>query len=235
MSTHFGVVDCTSVDELMKRLAATSLEVPKRTNGRTTEQTERWTICRLLSTLGALKRLVYPLSVLHVDKPDFTVSMSSARVGIEVTEAIHRDYARCVALAEHEKPDAVIDASLFRWGDPEKTLAQLRAIVAASQLTGPGWAGDSVESEWAIHIASIIASKRAKLPSYRQHDLQWLAIYDNLPLPNVNLALAVQKLQRLLQPWNDKATFDEIFVEHGPVIVALTGQSVCFLELNDLW
>ena len=130
---------------------------------------------------------------------------------------------------------SIIDMSLFRWGAEPKSNSELREIIRAKGLEGDGWAGESAEIEWSLYIESIVAVKSKKLSSYIRHDKQWLAVYDNLPLPNVHLARAAQKLQPLLNPWIERVRFDALFVEHGPVVLEMTAHSISFHQLNDLW
>jgi len=235
MAEHFSIQNALSADGLLATLAATDLHVPGRTTGRTTQQTERWTVCRLLATLTSIDRLRFPLSVSHEDKPDFRLEFDGRSVGIEVTEAISTDYSKCLALAEREKPGALIDMSLFRWGGEPKTTADLREIIQATELQGGGWDGESAEVEWAHYIESIVSVKSRKAAAYTHHDCRWLAIYDNLPLPHVHLARGAEKLRPLLAPWDDHVEFHAVFIEHGPVILELTPRSVSVHNLNDLW
>ncbi len=233
---HIDAVDSSA--NLRTLLAGTDISMARRTKGRTTEDTERWTICRLLATLNQQGRLHFPLKLTHGDRPDFELVLGNSSTGIEITEAISRDYAACLALAEHIKPDAVIDLSLFRPNSPRKTIQELRKIIAASTLMGPGWAGNAAEKDWATSIADVVSSKKAKLgkAGYRKFPRNWLAIYDNLPLPNVNLVDAVALLVPKIEPlWGQEPWFDAVFIEHGPVIVEITRLTITHHTLADLW
>jgi hypothetical protein len=219
-------------------LAATDISVALRTKGRTTAETERWTICRLLATLNQQRRLCFPLKLMHGDRPDFELVQDRSSAGIEITESISQDYAACLALAERTRPGAIIDMSLFRPDSPKKTLQELKDIVAASSLTGTGWAGSSAENDWATFIEQDISSKQMKLakPGFSYFQTNWLAIYDNLPLPNVNLARAVALLVPKIAPlWSRNPSFQAIFIERGPVIVELTPSNTVHHVLVDLW
>jgi hypothetical protein len=232
--TNIGAV--ASSADLRALLANTDITVPRRTEGRTTTDTERWTICRLLATLNQQGRLHFPLKIAHGDRPDFELVKGNSSTGIEITEAISQSYAACLALAERIKPHAVIEMSLFRPDSPRKTTQELKEIIAASSLTGSGWAGNSAEEEWAIFLAENISGKHLKLLNYRQYPVNWLAIYDNLPLPNVNLADAIAHLAPKIAPlWTRKPCFDAVFIERGPVIVELTRSNSAHHTLVDLW
>jgi len=232
----FNLEAVASSADLRALLAGLDISVAGRTQGRMTEDTERWTISRLLATLNQQGRLHFPLKITHGDKPDFDLVQGNSSTGIEITEAISQCYSACLALADRIKPDAVIDMSRFRPDSPRKTTQQLREIIAASSLTGPGWAGNSAEEDWATFIAGDICGKHAKLVGYRQFPVNWLAIYDNLPLSNVNLANAIANLAPKIAPlWSQKPCFDAVFIEHGPFIVELTRSKCARHILVDLW
>ena len=214
-------------------LGNTNLEVPGRISGRSKDHTERWIICRLLATLADKGRLGFPLSLTHLEKPDFTLAVPGRTIGVEATEAISEDFARCAALAERENPNAVIDMSKFRWGDPPKSLAALREILNASRFDGDGWSGESAELEWARYIASIVVSKTSKLGcGHRPHPAYWLAIYDNLPLPNVHLAQCY-RAAATTDPywWRVRGAVHRTRAGHAEI----THHNVQFHNLRDLW
>lgn len=225
-------------DELISVLQQIDISVPPRTDGRTTHHTETWTICRLLSTLANHKRLSFPVSLNHRDRPDFLIEAGNTKVGVEVTEAISEQYAAYCALAELGFPDVFLEPAHFRWGAPKLTVEEMRSLLRESQLTSDGWAGDRPEQEWAFFIQSVVDNKLAKLsrPNFASFDQNWLSIYDNLPLPNIHLEKAITFLQPLLQDrwWRDPS-FNMLFVEHGPVIVQITENGTDHLVLSDLW
>jgi len=150
-------------EQPLKILSEISVEVPGRSQGRRTEHTERWSMSYLLATLSAINTLTFPLSLTHVDKPDFILNLNESLTGIEVTESIPSDYAKCCAIAEHEKPDAAIDISLFKRDSPSKTTQELKNIIHSSELTGDGWSGQSAENDWALFINDAISIKLHKL------------------------------------------------------------------------
>jgi hypothetical protein len=134
--------------ELILALTSIDISVPPRNEGRTSEHCERWSICRWLSTINALKEIDFPLRVTKREKPDFQVCAGARVWGVEVTEAVPTDFARASALAARETPDALIDISLFKYGET-KTLEEIKNILNQKKLTGEGWAGDSAERELA--------------------------------------------------------------------------------------
>ncbi len=223
---------------LAAQLAAIDLSVPGRTEGRTTHHTETWTICRLLSTLDAAHLLKFPVSVIHQDKPDFLIKDGSKEAGVEVTEAISQQYAAYCALAEREFPDALLEPSHFRWDSTERTVEEMRALLRQTRLSSEGWDGDAPEKEWAFFMQSTVDSKLTKLAceDFSKYERNYLAIYDNLPMPSIHLGNAISHLCLLLKDcWSRTPAFDVIFIEHGPVIARLTVAGSENLLLKSLW
>lgn len=237
MSTQ-EIARASNTESLCSQLGAIDITVPLRTEGRKTAHAERWTICRLLSTLSISGKLAFPVSVWHRDKPDFLLDLSSSQVGVEATEAISEQYAAFSALAEREFPDALLEPGHFRWGEPDKSVEEMRDILRRGQLSAPPWAGDRPEEEWALYMESIVRTKLAKLalPEFAKFDENWLAIYNNLPIPNVHLKKASQLLlPRIADVWKEGPTFTRIYVEHGQVILEIRESGTAHLVLNDLW
>lgn len=227
-----------NAEDLLRKLKDVDTSVPARTDGRTTLQTETRTICRLLSTLCARNVLTFPVSLQHGDRPDFTLSEAFNVAGIEITEAIPRQYAAYCALAEREFPNAILEPSHFRLGTPEMTVEQMRDLLRQDQLSGEPWVGDRPEREWAIHMKSVVDVKLAKMTKngYHLHALNKLAIYDNLPLPNIDLAKAVDFLLPMLDyVWSQKVSFGTIYIEHGQYIVEISAEGAKTMEVHDLW
>lgn len=224
--------------ELCAILQSIDISVPLRTEGRTTEHTEIWTICRLIATLAKSNLVSYPVSIQHRDRPDFQFQFGETQIGIEVTEAISEQYAAYSALAEREFPNAFLEPGHFRWGSPKLSIEEMRNLLQQSHLSSPPWIGDRAEREWAIFMLSVIESKLKKLakPGFSHFSENWLSIYDNIPMCHIDLEKAVSFLQSALVPfwtWNPK--FNAIYIEHGKVVLRLSNSDMRILELNDLW
>lgn len=121
-------------------------------------------------------------------------------IGIEITEAISQQYAAYSALAEREFPEVFLEPAHFRWGARELSLDQMRELLRQDQLSGEPWAGDRPEREWALFIQSVVDAKLKKIAKsgFKVYARNSLAIYDNLPLPNVHLGKAIAFLQPML-------------------------------------
>jgi hypothetical protein len=228
----------SSGPDLLASLERIDISVPRRSAGRKTHHTESWTICRLLSTLAGARLLAYPMSLKHRDRPDFLLQSGAREIGIEVTEAVSEQYAAYAALAEREFPDVWLEPGHFRWGSPKLTIEEMRAILRHGKLTAEPWAGNFAEREWASYMASIVETKAQKLAKseFEKFSKNWLAIYDNLPMPHIHLGEAVGFLVPLLRNhWARAPSFDTIFIEHGPVIAKISAKSKRHLRLKDLW
>ena len=114
----------------------------------------------------------------------------------------------------------------------------MREILRQTQLSGEPWVGDRPEREWALFIASVVDAKLKKMAKrgFQIYRRNTLAIYDNLPLPNVHLGKAIALLRPMIaNRWAMVPSFDKLYIEHGPVIAELSATGSRHLELNDLW
>ena len=146
-----------------------------------------------------------------------------------------QQYAAYCALAEREFPDVFLEPGHFPWVAQGLTVEEMRDLLRQNRLTSDGWAGESPEREWALFIQSVVDTKFAH-PDFGKFEQNWLAVYDNLPLPNVHLAKAIGFLRPLLADrWRQEPSFEVLFVERGPVIARITENASEHLLLNDVW
>lgn len=232
------LINANSNEELDSMLRLIDITVPPRAQGRKTEHTERWSICRWLSTLNKYKCLTFPLRLNKRESPDFELIMRYEKWGIEISEAIPEDYAKASAMAEREKPNAIIDPSLFKRGDKRKNTNELKEIINQNKLTGEGWEGDAPEREFAKTITDVIKRKTGGLleEKFDKYPKNVLLIYHNIPLPILNLNKATNYLAKeLIGYWSEKMVFNTIYVEAGDMIFVLTASRKHNLQINDVW
>lgn len=206
------LLEASSARRMRCKLGFLDISVPERTAGRTTRHAERYCIAHLLSTISA-RRLNFPLTVEHGDRPDFVLKMPGGSIGIEHTEAVSENEARAQALRERGLGPDTYFVQPYSPGEPRKSAAQLRVEIEADE-PGDGWVGDSPEREWAAAILHHIDIKTAsaKKPGYAQHSESWLIVYSNLPFPGVKTYKAVPILESLLRSSSAFAVFNSIFV-----------------------
>lgn len=227
-------------EELCVELQRIKIRVPPRTEGRETEHTEIWTICRLLATMANCDRILYPLTLHHRDKPDFFVRTGDTEIGVEITEAVHENLARYQALAAKEFPSAFLDLGLsyFRPGARKMSREKMRELLHQNRLTSEGWVGDSAEREWADFMLGVVDDKLERLTQvdFHKFDRNWLSVYDNLHKPNIDLGKAIGFLRPLLQDhWQRSPGFDALFIEHDSIVACITANDAEHLGLNNLW
>jgi hypothetical protein len=243
--TEGSFLKANNADDLLKALADVDISVPGRTKGRTTEHTERYSICHLLSTLAETDYLSYPLCLTKRERPDFLLNCNEQTIGIEITEATSHDYSSYQALIEHKKPGHFIEPTHFRHG---KTLGNERKkdLLQKDKLTGVPWSGDEVEKEWSLFIKDAIEKKTKKLQedSFSKFDQNWLVIYDNSPPSFLNEEDLIPYIETLF-PIRSSFWFDLIFIESSwfkkdssvseAKIFALSDCDQKYLSVNDVW
>ena len=100
-------IESKTARDLLRRLGEIDISAPPRAEGRTTEQVERWTICRFLASFAETGLFDYPVRIVHRDRPDFVLTTASECIGIEIREAIHPDAAESDFIAEKINPSGV--------------------------------------------------------------------------------------------------------------------------------
>ena len=233
------LTDIQNSSDFMSALGGIDIAVPARIDGRKTHHTETYIACRLLSTLA--ERLTFPVSVSRRDppndRPDIVMRAGNAQVGIEITEAIPERFAALCALAEKEFPDQLLPIDLFPWDAESLSKDEMRDLLRDARL-GDGWVGDAPEKEWASFISGVVKNKQRKLAGngFQLFDQNWLAIYDNLPLPNVHLARAIAFLKPLLADlWASVPAFDTVFIERDAAIAKVTASASEHFAIRDPW
>lgn len=235
----------SNADDLLKALATMDISVPRRTKGRKTEHTERYSICHLLSTLAKTDYLSYPLCLKKRERPDFLLNCNEKTIGIEVTEATSHDYSSYQALVEYKNPGHFIEPALFRHGE-QLSNDRKKELLNAEKLISCGWAGDGAEREWSLFIKDAIEKKKAKLQenSFSKFNQNWLLIYDNSPTSFLNQEYLIPYIETLF-PVEGTPFFDLILIESSwfeedssvseAKMFVLSDSGQKYLSVNDLW
>jgi len=223
--------------DLMNKLAEVDISVPLRSERRTTDDCERWSICRWLSTYPDFN---FPIRLTHRDKPDFILETFDQEIGIEHTEGIHQDYAQASKIAEEnndETIDTLVDMSLFKWGQ-KREKSEIYEIANRKKLTGPGWEGNSPEIEWAQALYDITQNKTIKLrkDDFKKYKENALLVYDNLPLPHIDYSKATSLFRDALTGyWNSGIIFNKIFVQTDNLLIFISQEEMKTFKTNNVW
>jgi len=211
-------------DEFSRALERLDVQVPSRAEMRTTDHVERHTVARLLTTLPK-DRFDYPLSISHGDTPDFRLTMGSRTVGIEHTEGITENEAHAQALRAKGNGPSVYFVPHPKLVEAKKSSKQLILEIQADEPSEP-WFGDSAERDWAQFMRHFLQRKAVAFnrSEFEKFSQNWLVIYDNLPLPHVDLEKAAALLFENLNSTDGFSDFDHIFV--------VSGQDVCEFSIH---
>lgn len=222
--------------ELLKVLAETDISVPRRSEGRTKTQMERYAIAHLFSACVGKDLFSYPLSLIQRERPDFLLTTATCQIGIEHTEAVPQNEAHKTALREKGNGPKEYFISQHQPGEPKKYPNELMKEIEAIRAGG-GWVGDSVEREWAEAMFHFIEQKVAKLlnDGFERFDKDWLLIYDNWSLPAPERHKAAPILLKLVTESGDLEEFERIFIITGKYICEIASAGKQLYDINDLW
>jgi len=223
--------------ELLNGLSEVDVQVPSRGNGRTTEHVEVYVIAHLLSCLVKKGLIVYPVSLIKRERPDFLLTMNQKTIGIEHTEAVPQNASHKAALIEKSCGPKVRYITHHTPGEPNKKRKDLIKEIEENKA-GEGWTGDSVEREWAKAMEHFVSNKRNNMQKegFSLFNENWLLIYDNwrLNLPQVRTEEAAHKLFSVMV---EDGTFDEldcVFIMSDESFVKFSLAGVELYEVNNL-
>lgn len=225
-----------SAEDLLRSLSQVDISVSPREEGRTNEQRERWSICRLLAAIAESEWISYPLQLQKRERPDFLLHVNSSFVGIEVTEVIPPDWARVDVRRSELAEDHVILLQRFRPGEPSRSFDEIDRI-ARGQSESDGWSGDSPEREWAAAMLYSLERKveTAKKPGFQLFDKNWILMYDNWPLPAVDEPKAAAYLMQRIVERRTLLPLDVFFVECEHIIWRFDSDGYAAYPIPNLW
>jgi hypothetical protein len=150
-------------------------KVPRRTEGRTHKQYERYYLGLYLLALADHRLLKFPLEVREGDSPDFVfVHKSAEAVGLEVTRATDEGIQAAISHEERAHPGG-----------------------SAMIVSPHGYAGDELERQWCVFIRKAVEKKAAMLTGYRP-----AARYDLLVSDDTRMGAGDRrKVLAMLDPW----------------------------------
>lgn len=230
------MLEANNTSQLIDALSRLDIAVPRRSEGRTTNHTERYAVAHMLSALLDSDRLTYPLNLTQRDRPDFVLSMGALQIGIEHTEAISENEAHKTFLREKGYGSEVHFISRKIPGEPKRQAKQLIDEIERNDA-GDGWVGNSVEREWAAAMFHFVERKVEKLLNrgFERYDQDWLLIYDNWSLPAVDRHEAAPLLFGLVSNSSVLGNFERIFVLTGRHLCEISGDGFRIYDTADLW
>ncbi len=230
------MIEANSESELLERLASLETVVPARSKGRTKDHTERYAVAHLVSTLAKAGEIAYPMVLERRERPDFRLTMGGANFGIEHTEAISQNDAYKDSIRQEGHGPNGYWLSHSAPGERTKKRSELLEEIQAD-VPGPGWAGDSVEREWAAGMVYFVKTKLTELqkPGFERFDNDWLLIYDNFCLPSVERERASEYLRSLIAESDALSQYERVFVASDARLCEISINGVRVLAINDLW
>lgn len=221
------LIRATNAANLLTQIQANPASVSPRGQIRTILETEPWIVQRIISALASTDLLEYPLELEPSNRPDLILGMPSGQVGVEITEIVPPVYAQATAIRNQYYPEALIDRSLFGWG-ATFTAQQIHEHFRSNpdHLTGPGWAGEGVESEWARATESSVARKleRLNVCGFTVFQRNWLAAYASSPGPALD-HLRAAGLVTLPSPIAGFRSFEKVLVLSGKCLVIFDAEA----------
>ena len=228
-------LQATNELELLKILAETDISVPRRSEDRTKDHTERYAIAHLLSALAGKDRISYPLILTQRNRPDFLLTSDTTKIGIEHTEAVPENEAHKTVLREKRYAPDEYFISHHKPGEPKKHKKELIKEIVTNRA-GASWVGDSMEREWAEAMFHFIERKVVSLlkDGFDRFDLDWLLIYDNWN-PAVDRYKAATFLLKFVTENGVLQNFERIFIITGEYVCEIATAGMQFFYVNDLW
>ena len=225
-------------DELINILSQFDISVPSLGDGRQTLHVERWSICKLLSTLAFHDSLFYPLELTHDDRPDFIVLMDHTKIGIELTAARHESHAKYQAILNREFPEKIYSPSIFQLDHVALTKNEIYENLRQETIAGMPLMGDQPERDWAQYIKNSIQKKLEALakPEFKKFNNNCLLIYVAIPFCQVKIDIAMEYLNAYLpEIWAKELTFDVIYIEHIHHIIQISPNKSLLMKINEIW
>lgn len=237
-------IKAKSANDLLRELERLNIDVPKRSQ-RTKEHTEKYIMCRFLSTFADMNLFPYPISIQKGERPDFLFSFIGECIGVEVTEASSSSYSSYLALAERERPEHFIDFGHFS-NRESLNLSQKRELLGKNKITSRGFVGSEMEKSWKGFISEAIEKKSKKFldDEFQKFHRNWLLIYDNTPTTILMQKYLIPYIEEIVSE-NSAYCFDKIFIEtswedegsfsNTSKIIQLSSEGFEVFSLNNLW
>ncbi len=204
--------------KLLSTLKHTIYLRPSLYKERNTEESEVFGIGRLLAFLSDLKFLSYPLSLKHLDRPDFILSMEDKTIGIEITELLINDIERASKYWRECKDYEPLDLSIGTYGAPllAKEVFNYRNSAGKWEVWGKPLLGSNDNQELLRALSQQVLKKRDKLRHYKSCSEYWLYIYECFRGRRFNIDELKKNIIELSGSFFPETCFQKIFLDiHG--------------------
>ena len=141
---------------------------------------------QLESLIKRITKLGYeqPSDVKEHERPDFVLTISGRRIGVEVTAAVYQEHVRAQKLHIQRCPTECVNTTNLQDRDPRRSNDELMS----EMLKPNGTFKDSEQDmcDWRDKVATALERKRAKLghPDFQLFHQNWLLIHDEPGLAN---------------------------------------------------
>lgn len=222
--------------ELESMLRRINTSVPRRSEGRTTEQVERYAVAHMLSALLGKGQLSYPLELIQRERPDFLLKANGLEIGIEHTEAVSQNEAQQSFLRDKIGSPRAYPISRHQPGERIKTRKELIKEIKTNHFR-TGWAGDSVERGWSDAMPHFVERKIKSFTNeyFEKFAQNWLLIYDNWSLPALDIEGAEKFLLQKLSQSNCFDSFGSVYIITLHFVCEFSSPGATRYEINDLW
>ena len=230
------MIEAKSKESLLHALSEINISVPLRSEKRESDHVELYAIAYMLATLAQEEKLNYPLILRKSERPDFLLLSGENKIGIEHTEAVSENVAQSDFLQEKGRRHEV---QFVRCPEPGEKRKKSKRLISELEENNPGdgWAGDSVEREWAAAMFYFVNKKicTAQKPEYKLFESNWLLIYDNWRLPAIHLEEALSLFRQLCSEGDIFSTFSCFFILTKKQLCQFTKVSSTVFPTNELW
>jgi hypothetical protein len=141
---------------------------------------------QLNSLLKRIAKLGYdlPSDISENERPDFVVTISGQRIGIETTASVYQEHVRASKLHLELCPNQCIVTTHLQDRDQRRSNDML--LTDMLNLNSEWKDAEQEMRDWHDKIASTLKSKRANLakPGFQLFDQNWLLIHDEPGLAN---------------------------------------------------
>jgi len=172
---------------------------------------------QLQSLLKRITNLGYdqPSAIAEHERPDFVLTLSGQRIGIETTASVYQEYVRASKLHSHQCPNQCIVTTNLQDGDQRRSNDEL--ISEMLNLNSEWKDSEQDMRDWRDKVASTLERKRTKLghPEFQLFDQNWLLIHDEPGLANDTFTYdrACRHAADLFAtPLTDARDFDTVFL-----------------------